>query len=135
MSGSGKHPKSSFWKMHRMTSSRSSASRDHEVQTAEKQQQTSQVKSRGYKSWDQGGVGCSGSGQSSSHHGRTHQAQESSTKDGPPRPAPVGAIPDFLAACVPEPVSRGSAGQSGQHVRQSDEQSNVTAKKVRYSIC
>ena len=134
-SGSGKHPKSSFWKMHRMSPSNTSASKDHEVQTAERQQQMSQVKSKGYKSRDQGGVGRSGSGQSSSHHGRTHQAQESSTKDGPPRPAPVGTIPDFLAACIPEPVSGGSAGQAGQHARQSEEQRRAAANKVRYSIC
>ena len=134
-SGSGKHPKSSFWKMHRMNPSSTSASMDREVQTAERQQQTSQVKSKGYKSCDQGGVGRSGSSQSSSHHGRTHRGQVSSTNAGPPRPAPVDANPDAQAAYAPDQASGGSAGQSGQHFRQPDEQSGVTAKKVRYSIC
>ena len=81
-SGSGKHPKSSFWKRHRMNPSSSSASMDHEVQTAERQQQTSRFKPKGYKSCDQGGVGHSGSSQSSSHHRRTHQGQVSSTNVG-----------------------------------------------------
>ncbi len=134
-SGSGKHPKSSFLKMHRMNPSSTSASKDREVQTAERQQQTSHIKSMGYMTPDQGGVGRSGSSQSSSHHGRTHQGQESSANDGPPRPAPVGAIPDFLAACILEPASGGSAGQSGQHDRQSDEQRRAAANKVKYSIC
>ena len=95
----------------------------------------SQVKSKGSKTRDQGGVGRSGSSQSSSHHGRTHQGQESSTNSGPPRPAPVAANPNAQAAYAPEQASGGSAGQSGQHFRQPDEQSWVTVKKVRYSFC
>ena len=92
-SGSGKHPKSSKKEKHRTNPSSTPAHRDWEVQTAESQQQTSQVKSKGSKTQDQGGVGRSGSSQSSSHHRRTHQGQESSTNSGPPRPAPVAIIP------------------------------------------
>ena len=142
-SGSGKHPKSSFWEMHRMNPPSTPAQKDRQVRLSGRHLQTSQggtsvssqAESKGTRPRDQGGVGHSGSSQSSSHHGRTHQAQESSTRDGPPRPAPVGTIPDFLAACVPEPASRGSAGPSGQHDWQSDEQRRAVADKVRYSIC
>ena len=118
-----------------MVLSSTSASMDREVQTAERQQQMSQVKAKGYKSHGQGGVGRSGSSQSSSHHGRTHRGQVSSTNAGPPRPAPVDANPDAQAAYTPDQASGGSAGQSGQHFRQPDEQSGVPAKKVRYSLC
>ena len=92
-SGSGKHPKSSKKEKHRINPSSTPAYKDREVQTAERQQQTSQVKSKGSKTRDQGGVGRSGSSQSSSRHGRTHQGQESSTNSGPPRPAPVATNP------------------------------------------
>ena len=61
--------------------------------------------------------------------------QKSSTNYGPPRPAPVAANPNAQAAYTLDQASGGSAGQSGQHFRQPDEQSGVTAKKVRYSIC
>ena len=118
-----------------MNPSSSSASMDHEVQTAERQQQTSRFKPKGYKSCDQGGVGHSGSSQSSSHHRRTHQGQVSSTNAGPPKPVPVDTNPDIQAAYAPDQASGGSAGQSGQHFRQPDEQTRVVTKEVRYSIC
>ena len=129
-SGSGKHPKSSFWEMHRMNPSSTPAQRDHKVHLSWRQQQTSQSKSLGTRPRDQGGVGHSGSSQSSSHHGRTHQGQESSTNAGPPRPAPVDANPDAQAAYTPDQASGGSTGQSGQHFRQPEEQTGVTADKV-----
>merc|ERR1712082_539238 len=94
-----------------------------------------QAKSQSPSTQDWDGVGQSESYQSSGHHGRTHQGQESSTKSGPPRPAPVAVTPTAQAAQAPEQVSGGSAGQSGQHFRQLDEQSWVTVKKVRYSFC
>ena len=43
----------------------------------------SQAKSKGSKTRDQGGMGHSGSSQSSDHHGGIHQGQELSTNSGP----------------------------------------------------
>ena len=72
-SGSGKHPKSSFWEMHRMNPSSTPAQRGHKVCLAGRHRQTSQAKSMDTSPWDQGEVGHSGSSQSSSLHGRTNQ--------------------------------------------------------------
>ena len=130
-SGSGKHPKSSFWEMHRMNPSSTPAQRDRKVCLSGRHQQTSQAESMGTRPWDQGGVGHSGISLSSSLHGRTNQGQESSTSFGPSRPAPVAATSNALAAYALEQVPGGSAGQSAQHSRQPEEQSWVTVKKVR----
>ena len=118
-----------------MNPSSTPAHKDHEVQTAERHQQTSQAKSKGTKTQDQEGVGCSGSSQSSGLHGRTYLGQESSNSFGTPRPAPVAASPNAETAYAPEQVPGGSAGQSGQHFRQPEEQSWVMVKNVRYSFC
>ena len=82
----------------------------------------SQAESMGTRPRDQGGVGHSGSSQSSSLHGRTNQGQESSTSSGPPRPAPVAATTSKTpAAYAPDQVPGGLSGQSGQHQRQPEE--------------
>ena len=122
-SGQGKHPKSSKKEKHRTNPSSNPARRDQKVQTTEKFHQTAQAKSQGTSTQDQGGVGQSGSSQSSGHHRRTHQGQESSTKSGPPRPAPVAVTPTAQAAQAPEQVFGGSASQPGQLFRLPDEQS------------
>ena len=100
-SGSGKHPKSSKKEKHRINPSSTPAHKDCEVQTAERHQQTSQAKSKGSKTRDQGGIGCSGSSQSSSCHGGTHQGQEFSTNSGRPRPAPLAATPKIPGSICP----------------------------------
>ena len=100
-SGSGKHPKSSKKEKHRINPSSTPAHKDCEVQTAERHQQTSQAKSKGSKTRDQGGIGCSGSSQSSSCHRGTHQGQEFSTNSGRPRPAPLAATPKIPGSICP----------------------------------
>ena len=100
-SRSGKHPKSSKKEKHRINPSSTPAHKDCEVQTAERHQQTSQAKSKGSKTRDQGGIGCSGSSQSSSCHGGTHQGQEFSTNSGRPRPAPLAATPKIPGSICP----------------------------------
>ena len=106
-SGAGKHPKSSFWEMHRMNPPSTPAQKDCRVCLSGRHQQTSQggtsvssqAESKGTRPRDQGGVGHSGSSRSSSHHERTNQGQESSTSLGPPRPVPVAtATSGALAA-------------------------------------
>ena len=113
-SGSGKHPKSSFWEMHRMNPSSTPAQRDCKVCLSGRHQQTSQAESMGTRPRDQGGVGHSGSSWSSSLHGRINQGQDSSTSSGPPRPAPVAATSKALAAYAPNQAPGGLSGKSGQ---------------------
>ena len=117
-SGAGKHPKSSFWEMHRMNPPSTPAQKDHKVCLSGRHQQMSQAESMGTRSRDTGGVGQSESSQSSSHHQRTDQGQESSASSGPPRPAPSAtAISGALVANTLGQVSGGVSGQSGQHKR------------------
>ena len=90
----------------------------------------SQAESLGTKPRDQGGVRHFGSSRSSSLHGRINQGQDSSTSSGPPRPAPVATTSNVPAAHVYalEQVPGGSDGQSGQQLRQPEEQSWVVVK-------
>ena len=126
-SGSSKHPKSSFWEMHRMNPLSTPAQKDRRVCLSRRDLQmsqggtsvSSQAESKGTRLRDQGGVGHSGSSRSSSHHERTNQGQESSTSLGPPRPAPSAtAMSGTLAANTSGQASGGVSGQSGQHNRQ-----------------
>ena len=143
-SGSSKHPKSSFWEMHRMNPPSIPTQKDHQVGLSGRHLQTSQggtsvssqAESKGTRPRDQGGVGHSGSSRSSSHHKRTNQGQESSTSLGPPRPAPVAtATSGTLAANTSDQASGGMYGQSGHHHRQPEGQEWGMIKKVRYSFC
>ena len=94
-----------------------------------RQQQTSQAQSRGTNPQDQGGVGHSGGGQSSSHHKRTNQGQNKSSPGlGPTRPVP-STINTFGALAATGP------GHSGQGKRQPEERDRSVTKKVRYLYC
>ena len=97
-SGSGKHPKSSKKEKNGTNISSTPVCKDQKVKTTETDFQMAQAKSQSPSTHDQGGVGQSGSYQSSSYHGRTHQDQESSTKSCPPRPAPVAVTPTAQAS-------------------------------------
>ena len=131
-SGAGKHPKSSFWEMHRINPPSTPAQKDRQVSLSGRRHQSSQAESKGTRPRDQGGVGNSGSNQSSSHHKRMNQGQESSASLGPHRPTPVAtATLGALAANTLDQASGGMSGQSGQQHRQPEEQEQVMAQKVR----
>ena len=97
---------------------------------------SSQAKSKVTRTKDQGGVGCTGGNQSSSHHKRTDQGQESFSSSGPLRPPPSATVTSgTLAANSSGQGSGGATGQSGQGKRQPGERDRSVDKKVRYFFC
>ena len=92
-----------------------------------RQQQMSRAQSRGTNPWNEGGVGHSGGGQSSSHHKRTNQGHSrSSPFSGPPRPAPSATITSGALA---------ASGHSGQNKWQPEEWDRSVTNQVRYHYC
>ena len=95
---------------------------------------SSQAKSKGTKPKDRGGVGWSGGSLSSSHHKRTNQGhQQSSSKLGPPRPAPSATVTS--GALVATSGCGGASGHSCQSKRQPKERDESEDQKVRYLFC
>ena len=110
-------------------------SRGHNRQTSQGgSKASSQAESKGTKPKVRGGVGLSGGSQSSSHHKRTNQGhQQSSSKLGPPRPAPSATVTSGTLAATSG--SGGASGHSGQSKRQPKERDKSEDQKVRYLFC